>query len=361
MKLNLNQLKIITILILLAILISQGIWIYNMSRAYRTQLNLALNAALDVAVLREISGRDEQLGGTVSMSLYPQKQDTVHYSTKTIRTEDTTFQVIYDRFDPHFDFKLLQFLLHRDGIPVNVSVLDSMFRLELVARRFPVSATYIDYIDLEDDHLISSSYTDIPDKHSLLASDLVVIDILKTLGIRAYAQHTAYSMLRMMAFQLLLSAVLITICITFLFLIIRTFFWKEKEEIMRQDPVNAMTHEFKRPISSALAQASLIPYYLKKNDDEKIQQYADNILMEMNKLTTYTERIQKLGSNSKEHIFLTKTNIAIGPFFESLIGKYTDTDQTDNKKSVTIRLDLLTSRTHIHADLIHFSNMVENL
>lgn len=360
MRLNLNQLKIVTILILLTILISQGIWVYNMSRAYRAQHSMALNASLEAAVLREISGRHEQLGGTISMSMFPKEQDTARYVTKTIRTEDTTFQVTSDRFDPHFDFKLMQFLL-KDELPVNVIALDSIFRLELTSRKFPVAATYIEYIDLEADRVIGSSYADMPVKHSLLASDLVVIDIFKTLGVRAYVENTAYSILRMMTVQLFLSAVMIIICITFLFLIIRTFFWKEKVEIMRQDSVNAMTHEFKRPISSALAQASLIPYYLSKNDTDKVQQYADNILLDMNKLSAYTERIQKLGNNSKEHIFLTKTDIAIKPFFESVVRKYTDTDQSVDGKSVTIRLNLSTSRTHIQADLIHFSNMVENL
>lgn len=360
MKLNLGQIKTLIILILLAIIAGQGMWVYNMYGAYRAQLSLALNASIEAAVLREISGRHEQLGGTFVNSPLTYGQDTARYVTKTIRTEDTTFQVTFDRFDPHSDYKLMQFLFNRDGIPVNVKALDSIFRLELAARRFPVSATYIDYIDLKVDRLISSSYAAMPGKQSLLASDLVVIDILKTLGIRAYVENSTYSILKMMAFQLLLSAVLITICITFLFMIIRTFFWKEKEEIMRQGSVNAMTHEFKRPISSALAQASLIPYYLNKEEDGKVQQYATNIMLELNKLTSYTERVQKLSNNSKEHIHLTKIDIDIRDFFQSIAKKYTNTPDTDNK-TVTIRLDITASRTHIAADLLHFSNMIENL
>lgn len=361
MKLNLGQIKTLIILILLAIIAGQGMWVYNMYGAYRAQLSLALNASIETAVLREGSGRYEQVGGTIVQSKSPRAygQDTTRYITKTIHTEDTTFQATFDRFDPNSDFKMFQFLI-KDELPVNLSNLDSILRLELAARKFLLSQTYVEYLDLNTNEVINTSYTSASKSQGFIASGIVVMDIFKSIGIKAYAQSPTYAILRLMAFQLGLSVILITICTGFLFMIIRTFFWKEKEEIMRQDSVNAMTHEFKRPISSALAQASLIPYYLNKEEDGKVQQYATNIMLELNKLTSYTERVQKLSNNSKEHIHLTKIDIDIRDFFQSIAKKYTNTHDTDNK-TVTIRLDITASRTHIAADLLHFSNMIENL
>ena len=160
-----------------------------------------------------------------------------------------------------------------------------------------------------------------------------------------------------MIFQLILSLVLIIVSTIFLFLLVRTIFWQRKEEKMRQDSISAMTHEFKRPISSAVAQAALIPYYLQKDNKEKIEEYAQSIMLELNKLTVYTERIQRLSNNIKENISLNKENIELQSFFDSIIEKYLD----HGEKQVSIQLSISSAQKYLHADFLHFSNIIENL
>ena len=106
-----------------------------------------------------------------------------------------------------------------------------------------------------------------------------------------------------------------------------------------------------------MTQAALIPYYLQKDQTEKVLQYADNVVLELNKLTAYTERIQRLSNNSSEYIILNKENISINDFFGTIKEKY----QAIKEKQVDIRLLLTTAYEYIEADKIHFANIIENL
>src|SRR5690606_8973490 len=78
---------------------------------------------------------------------------------------------------------------------------------------------------------------------------------------------------------------------------------------------------------------------------------------ELNKLTSYTERIQQLSNNTKETLSLDKEPVAIQEFFHALAEKYKDCDG----KQVAISCAIRTGRQYIDADLAHFSNIMENL
>lgn len=357
MKLNLRQIKICIAITLTVIMAGQGIWIYNMYKAHQSQLALAVNVSIENAILREISGRHEQLGGTVFMSLETRGQDTSRYITKTIRSADTSFQVTFDRYDPHSDYKLLQFLFNRDGFPVNLGTLHNVFKQELATRGFPLADTYVEYIDLANSQVLQSSKPDSLEKGGYISSTTMPIDIFHTLAIKGHVHNPIGSIFREMTFQLVLSALLIIICMALLFVVIRTFFWRERIELMRQEAVDAMIHEFKRPISCAVARTALIPYYLQKDQSEKVQQYADNVLVELNKVTAYTDRVQKLSNDSRERILLSKENIVLRAFFEDIVEKYQDSEE----KKVDIVLSLLTGREYLEVDMIHFANVIENL
>ena len=121
-----------------------------------------------------------------------------------------------------------------------------------------------------------------------------------------------------MGYQLFLSVLLILITFVSLVYISRSFVLQWKTEEMRQESINAMTHEFKRPISGAVALASIIPHYLDKNETNKVIDFTKKIENELNKLSQYTLRIQQISNNNKQNVILEKNPIEIIPFFESL-------------------------------------------
>lgn len=355
MRFALKHVKLLTSIILSIIIINQGGWIYNMYMSFQHELLISINKSLETAIKAELNNRHKELGGTTAFSSLTKGNDTIRFLKKTGHSLDKTFQIPLERFDPQSTDKLIQFLI-KDDLPIQVYNLDSIFKSTLTCERFPKLNTYIEYIDLQTNLLLNSSRNS-PVTGSYLSSDIVPIDIFNTLGIKAYVKNPVLSILRLMIFQLILSLILIVASIIFLFLVVKTIFWQKKEEKMRQDSIRAMTHEFKRPISTAVAQAALIPYYHGKGEKGKIEKYTQSIIQELNKLRVYTERIQRLSNNVKEHISLNKENIALEPFFHSIIEKYSDI----REKHVSIQLAMCSGQKHIHADFLHFSNIIENL
>lgn len=355
MKFDLKYVKLLTFIILSFIIINQSVWIYNMYMSFQHELLLSINKSLEIAIKKELNNRHEILGGTIAFSPITNKDDTARFIKKIVRSVDTTFQVTLDRYDPHSTDRLIQFLI-KDDLPLNVYNLDSLFKSELTSERFSNLNTYIVFFDLKTNQILNSSRNS-QITGSYLSSEIVPIDIFNTFGIKAYVKNPIFSILGLMIFQLILSLVLIIVSTIFLFLLVRTIFWQRKEEKMRQDSISAMTHEFKRPISSAVAQAALIPYYLQKDNKEKIEEYAQSIILELNKLTVYTERIQRLSNNIKENISLNKENIELQSFFHSIIEKYLD----HGEKQVSLKLSISSAQKYLYADFLHFSNIIENL
>jgi len=354
MQLNAKHIRIITIIILFAILAGQAIWVYNLYEAQHRLITEVKDEALQTAILREHSYRHEAMGGLIA-SRPQNRQDTSRYITKTITLIDTSFQVQFDRYDPYSDVKLSQFIL-KDHLPVNVTMLDSIFKKELSNRGVTEVKTFVEYIDVKNDDVLQRSKED-ESAEEYTVSKLIIIDIFNTLGIKGYIQISPTAIVKTMILQLVLTALLIIICGFFLTIIIRTFFLKEKTERMRQDSVNTMTHEFKRPISVAVTQMALIPHYLQTGKTEKVQHYAEQSLLELQKLNTYTERIQKLSNNKRETIILDKEHINLENFFTALVNKYENIEE----KSVKINLSIKTTQDTIYADLLHFANIIDNL
>ncbi|PRD56770.1 sensor histidine kinase [Sphingobacterium gobiense] len=355
MQLNAKHIRIITIVILFSILGGQAIWVYNLYTAQYRLVTQVKDEALQNAILREYTYRHEKMGGTIVSSPRFRGSDTSRYITKTIQLIDTSFQVQFDRYDPYSDVKVSQFIL-KDHLPVNVIMLDSIFNQEFSLSGITAASTYIEYIDVKNNKVLQRS-NDKNKPGEYTASELIIIDIFDTLGVKGYIQISTSAIVKTMTFQLILTALLIIICSFFLTIIIRTFFLKEKKEQMRQDSVSTMTHEFKRPISVAVAQIALIPHYLETGNRDKVQQYAQQSLLELQKLNKYTERIQKLSNNKRETINLNKQNINLIDFFTLFIEKY----EAGDEESVKINLSIKTAQTTLYADLLHFSNIMDNL
>lgn len=351
-----NQIRVCIVVVLCIILLGQGLWAYKVYRSYQTQWRVIVEKAIEKAILREGQARHELLGGTIFSQLNNDQVDTARYFTKTVRTIDTTFHITFDRHDPFSESKFIQFM-NKDELPLDVQRLDSLFRLELVGYHFPLGNTEISYIDLKKNTVLASTSVSSIPFIGWITTEIIPIDIFDTIGIQAHAQIKVFSALGSMGFQLLLSTVFIIICIILLYTVGRTFFWRERVEIMRQNSVNAMTHEFKRPISAAVAQVALIPYYLQKGQFEKVQQYAETVQLELDKLTSYTERVQRLSNNSQDDIVVQRELIPLSDFLYGIVEKHKESEE----KTVAISLQIDTLETYIYVDRVHFSNILENL
>lgn len=344
-------------IVLIFIAANQVIWISNMYNLHKRELIDLANQSVEKAMFMELAERSEIIGGhRVFSTNISNPNDTSRYFTKRVQTKDSTYIFTIDKHDPNTMNKIIQFVLQKD-LPVNLEKLNTLFKKEL-SSRYPIQSTYFDYLNLKTNKLISTNQpADISSNY--ISTDTIPLDIISSIGIVGYVEVPDLIILRKMGYQLALSVLLILIGMGGMVYLGKSFVVQWRLEKHRQESVNAMTHEFKRPISGAVAMVSLIPFYAAKNNLEKVTDYANNTMTELNKLTAYTESIQQISNNEKGNIILNKEPIAIQAFFESIMERYTD--QENGEKKVTIQLNPNTERTYINADLIHFSNVMDNL
>jgi signal transduction histidine kinase len=313
--------------------------------------------AAQKAVLMEISERTEVIGGySVFSNNISNPNDTSRYFKKVVKTEDSTYTFTVDKNDPYINQKIVQFAL-KDDLPVNLETLNRIFLKEL-SERYPIRNTYFDYLDLKKSKIIKSNKP-ANALSNYLQTDTVKLDIISSIGVVGYIEVPSSAILNKMGVQLGLSVLLILIGVGCMIYLGRSFVVQWKLERLRQESVNSMTHEFKRPISSAVAMVSLIPFYVKRKDDFKILTYADNTLIELNKLTAYTERIQQISNNEKVNIVLNKAETDIEPLMQSIRERYSDSNNP--VKKVTIQTTINTKRKYLFVDILHFSNVLDNL
>ena len=348
---------IVIVLISILITANQVIWIRNMYNLHKQELIDYANQVAELIIHKEITERCEKMGGfSVYSASINIPKDTSRFFTKKVMAEDTTYILRINKNETYINEKIIQFLIKND-MSVNLNVLDSLFRMNLKSR-YAVKNSYFDYIDLETKKTLKSSkpdsvYTD------YLSTDTIALDIQKSIAVVGYVETPNDMILQKMLFQLALTVLLIICSIIGLFYVSRSFVSQWKLEKLRQSSINAMTHEFKRPISGAMAMVSLIPFYIKKQDMQKVSEYAGNTLTELNKLTAYTERIQQISNNERGNIALNRVGIELVPFFEDIMARYSSTSNEARNISVDLRLN--TAKKQLNADLLHFSNVMDNL
>jgi two-component system phosphate regulon sensor histidine kinase PhoR len=228
----------------------------------------------------------------------------------------------------------------------------------LMFYRFPLTETRIDFINLETQGVLQRTNHQTGSTQQWLSTEVIPIDIFETIGIRAHAKVMSVAILERMSFQLVLSFLLVSFCIFFLSTIIRTFFWREKVEAMRQVSIDTMTHEFKRPISSAVAQVALIPYYLERGKPEKASKYAESTLLELNKLTAYTERIQSISKGTLSNLVLNENSVYLPDFFKRMEDKYAG---GADEKGAELEIVFNSRLKYLRMDILHMSNVLDNL
>jgi signal transduction histidine kinase len=343
-------------MVVILIAANQIIWISNMYNFHKRELIDLANLSAENAAQMEFSERSESMGGfRVFNTNISSPNDTSRFFKKKVRAEDTTYVFTIDKNDRNIDRKIIQFLVQKD-CPINLDKLNILFNQEL-SSRYPIQNTYFDYLNLQTGQLIN---TNRPEHFSsnFVTTDTIPLDIISSIGIVGYIEVPDWVILRKMSYQLVLSIVLILIGVGGMVYLGKSFVVQWRLEKHRQASINAMTHEFKRPISGAMAMVAVIPFYLEKNDLRKVSDYACNTLVELNKLTAYTERIQQISNNIKGSVALNKEQIEIRPFFESLLQRYA---QDNEEKKVVINLVINTVKSFITADLLHFSNVIDNL
>lgn len=359
MKQKHNFLFGIVILAVFLILINQIIWLKNMYYSYQQEMFYGLNDCLDKAIHMELANRLNEMKSPMIFkfgpidSLYRGKNEIVK---RKIQSEDTTMIVEVNKNDPNVEYQIIQFF-YKDYRPIDVEKVKILFESALKNRNYEFRETYIDYYDLNSKKVISKSKSENTHSFSTITTDTVVLDIMKSIGVKAYVDSSPRALLKKMFYQIIFSVILIIFASFCLIFLLKIILRQQKYEKMRQDFVNTMVHEFKRPISNASTMIELVPYYIEKNNKKKANEYLKGSLLEFKKLIAYTDRIQRISNNESDHIILEKSSVRISILLDKLKTLHSE----NNYKVVIIETEIETPRENLDVDVLHFSNVMDNL
>lgn len=345
-------------IVLAAIIINQMLWFLSMHNLHQQEFENCIDQSARQAVWMELSDRQEKIGGHRYINFGTSHQnDTSRFIVKNVVTADSTYTVTIDRHDIHSANRITQLVL-KDFLPIDLHKLNSIF-ISMVSKDYMIQDSYFEYIDLESGNLLQSNQTSPNTVKKYHKTEIIPLDINNSIGVVGFAQTPTDELLARMLKQLILSIVLIIIAMGGMFYISKSFITQWKVEKMRQESVNAMTHEFKRPISGAMMMAALIPFYIERNDTAKISSYAKDIENELTKLSHYTNRIKQISNSDKSKINIEKTHVDLLKFLNSIKQRYDHSGE--DEQDIEVNLHIETLKEELKVDFLHFSNVMENL
>ncbi len=345
--------KRIGILLLIAIILLQGIWLVSMYQSYLTDYKRTVDQCLFKAIDQELSMR--QLVGNHKMKfLFSLDQDTLPTATRKIQTDDTIFYVDIGKDEPYVLSKILQFQLKGNN-PLNITLLDSIFEQLLMQDFFPVKETYIHYIDLKKNKIIR---TNAPNRNffRFYQSSIVPIDIVNSIGIQAYVKTSYFSILEKMTLQLALSVTFIIGAAYCLPWLLRGVARQQEIEQERQDFIYTIIHDITKPVAAATFLLEYATNMLKEKQIDKVSDCIDKTTHEVDRLGRYMQKIQDGISCDKQAYKFDKVKLELQSFFEKKKDQY---EQIANKPiDITLQID---KYIYIFTDVTYFSNVIDNL
>ncbi len=344
---NTQRIKLITVLTLIIMIFLLCMWLVDVYFAHQAEYKHIANKYLQSAIDSELSMRKHSSGIPFFFNNNPSNEDSSSTITQQIQLEDSSIIAIaFDKYDLRAQTQAEQYLMSHIN-PINIDLVNNIF-CELFKVPFSVNATYIEYVDLTKHQVIKSNQNTYS-SFGFFASDVLVIDMMNTLGVRAHVCTPFFAILSRMLFQLILSVILIGCAAGWLYKLICTIALQHKLDIEKQGSVNAMTHELKRPISSAI-------FLLERADDEpaKSKKFIKESIHELKKLNLYTEKIQEISIGESHMMKLEKEYIDLKSFFDQLQSRYIENE----KVNLTVQMDQSNS---FFTDKMNFSNIIDNL
>jgi two-component system phosphate regulon sensor histidine kinase PhoR len=139
---------------------------------------------------------------------------------------------------------------------------------------------------------------------------------------------------------------------------ISIIFRQKKLSEIKNDFINNMTHELKTPIATiGLSSETLMN--LGKVDQDKLLRYASIIYKENKRLESQVERVLNVANLDKGEVKLNLTTIDLHEIIEEAKDNF-EFNQLEEKGG-SIRLTLSADQNVISADIVHVTNIINNL
>lgn len=125
---------------------------------------------------------------------------------------------------------------------------------------------------------------------------------------------------------------------------------------MKSDFTNNITHELKTPIAVAYAANDALLNFDGKSNPEKLKKYLTICQDQLSVLSELVEQILSLSMERRKSMHLEMEDVEVAQVVEKIVSNH----KLKTKKPLTIDVQLADNMT-VHADRMHFSNIINNL
>lgn len=347
------HIKVILSIALIAIISLQFLWLYNMYMINWDLKSEQISQILTISVNKELTKRRELAQIPFSWTISPYKSDSMGTKKVRVITGDATYSS--NNPIPYDENKTTQLVL-KSLIPVNINDLDSIFKKTLCESGIPVKETYIEYFDKDAGTVLRTKSPIAGWFNQSFETPLLYLDILDSMGIRAYVNIPYSNIFKEMLFQLILSVILIALAVSCLFILLNTIIQQWKKENLRRDFIDTMTHELKRPLATSIFSLQYLLDHIQNNDLSETEELLSESVSALEKQNLYIEKIQEISTGEEGNVNLLMEPLLLHPFFNKLKKQY----ELSDRKNVTIQL-FIDEKLSLTTDVLHFSNIAENL
>lgn len=153
------------------------------------------------------------------------------------------------------------------------------------------------------------------------------------------------------------SGVLIFVVLFFIYALFVVFAQKSVSRVQREF-INNMTHEFKTPIStiSVIQQVIADPEIVKT--PQRLATYTQIIGEEIRRLNAQVEKVLNITSIEKKQFELNQEELDVHEIIDQIVNNIS---HNEYEKNISFSKSLVATQTIIHADRVHFTNVICNI
>lgn len=154
------------------------------------------------------------------------------------------------------------------------------------------------------------------------------------------------------------TGLVITFILVLFVFTLRTIFLQKKLSEVKNDFINNMTHEFKTPISTISLAVEVLNDRSIEKSEERVRKYVKVIGDENKRLGLLVENILQTAILDKGKLKLKLSEIDIHQLILQVIEN--SNPQIENRGAI-VTTKFEAEKFHVHADRVHFSNIIYNL
>lgn len=330
-----RQIKIFTIIGLLALIALQSIWLYNTYIQFSISIYRDSNDILKKSLNREASLRFAQTskGTIISGATTPAKKNDVIVPEIAYMNE----------------------ALQKLGFELSLTDVDSIADNFLKATDVE-STIVICLMNPKTEEILNKSKNDL-DIHSLgiIKTDIIPIRTDLSQGVQMILINPYYTIIKRMGLLLIATVILMIFIIGCIIYQIKIIAKQNKIAQIREDFSYAMVHDMKMPLGSIMMCNNFLHSGKLDNKPEMKNRYFTIIDSEIDHLLTLANKVLTISKLENHKLEMDKSKILLAPIIKDLIEKFT----AKATKPIHFSIDLQVN--DVYADEEFFKEVISNL